>query len=143
MKNKETNEKKIVLKNDLSEIRKVREGIEDFGRINKFSEEDTFDANLALEEVVVNIISYAYKNNEIRSIEVDLKTNGDELVMKVEDDGKHFDPLLQDEPNCELPLDQREPGGWGIHLVRNIMDKLEYIRKDQKNIFIMHKRLTK
>lgn len=143
MKKTEKSEKKIMLKNNLSEIRKVREGIEDFGRSNKLSKEDTFDANLALEEIVVNIISYAYKNNEERLIEVDLKVNEVELEMKVKDDGKQFDPLAKSAPNCKVPLEQKEPGGWGIHLVRNIMDELEYRRRNEKNILIMRKKLTK
>lgn len=131
----------IALKNDLSEIRKIRETVEKFGKENKLSQDDIFDMNLALEEIVVNIISYGYKTKEVRWIKVDLLIDENELILKTEDDGQSFDPTKVPEADIDVPLEKRILGGLGIHIVKNIVDEMEYKRVDNKNIFVMKKNI--
>jgi len=131
----------IVLKNDLSEIRKIKEMVEAFGEKNKLSQDDIFDMNLALEEIVVNIISYGYKTNEERLIKVDLLIDEKKLILKTEDDGEGFDPTKVPDADIDLPLEKRILGGLGIHIVKNIVDEMEYKRENNKNIFIMKKNI--
>lgn len=131
----------ITLRNDLSEIERLADLIMQFGRENKFSHKDIFDINLALEEVVNNIISYAYPDKNEHQIKIHLELEGPELVLKVEDDGIPFNPLETPEPDINKPLEEREPGGLGLFFVRNLTDDLDYRRDQNKNIFIMKKKI--
>jgi serine/threonine-protein kinase RsbW len=97
--------------------------------------------NLALEEVVTNVIVHGYQGREGMPIEVEVKVRLGELVACVEDQAPPFDPVCAPEPDLSLPLEQRQPGGVGIHLVRNMMDRLEYTRADGRNRLVITKRL--
>ena len=131
----------ITLKNNLSEIERLANAVMQFGRENNFSDKVIFDINLALEEVVNNIISYAYKDKNEHQINIHMELEGPELVLKVEDDGVPFNPLEVPEPDINKPLEERQPGGLGLFFVRNLTDKLDYRRDKDKNIFIMQKKI--
>jgi len=131
----------ITLRNNLSEIERLASAVMQFGRDNSFSDKDIFDINLALEEVVNNIISYAYKDKNEHQINIHLELEGAELVLKVEDDGIPFNPLEVPEPDINKPLEERQPGGLGLFFVRNMTYKMEYRRDKDKNIFIMRKKI--
>ena len=131
----------ITLRNNLSEIERLANAVMQFGRENNFSDKVIFDINLALEEVVNNIISYAYKDKNEHQINIHMELEGPELVLKVEDDGVPFNPLEVPEPNIKKPLEERQPGGLGLFFIRNLIDKLEYRRDKDKNIFIIRKKI--
>jgi serine/threonine-protein kinase RsbW len=131
----------IILRNNLSEIERLANAVIKFGRENNFSEKIIFDINLALEEVVNNIISYAYKDKNEHQIHIHMELEGQELVLKVEDDGVPFNPLEVTAPDIKKPLEERQPGGLGLFFVRNLIDKLEYRRDKDKNIFIIRKKI--
>lgn len=137
------NKMQITLKNELSEIERLAESVMHFGRENKFSDKVIFDINLALEEVVNNIISYAYRDKDEHQINIHLELKGQDLVLKVEDDGIPFNPLKVAEPDINKPIEEREPGGLGLFFVRNLTDELDYRRDKDKNIFIMRKNIQK
>ena len=80
---------------------------------------------LGFEEVLVNIISYAYDDPGY----VWLKTSeeGDCFRIEFADHGKPFDPLEKDcRPPDDLPLEKRKPGGYGIFLVKKNFKSVEY-----------------
>jgi anti-sigma regulatory factor (Ser/Thr protein kinase) len=92
---------------------------------------------LATEEILVNIITYAYPetpgNIEIRwHITPDKK-----LIIEITDWGIPFDPCCVPKPKINLPLEKREIGGWGIWIVRNLTDELHYRRESGKNILTL------
>lgn len=99
--------------------------------------------NLAVEEAVVNSIMYAYPDGEHGSVELTAQWDaaGHELTFILQDQGMAFDPLAQPEADTTLPLEERQPGGLGILLVREIMDDVSYQRSADKNILTMRKRL--
>lgn len=130
----------LTLKNNLSEIESLANAVMQFGRENSLSDKSVFDINLVLEEVVNNIISYAYKDKNEHHITTHLELEGQELMLKVEDDGIPFNPLGVREPDIDKPLEEREPGGLGLFFVRNLTDELEYKREKDKNILIMKKK---
>jgi anti-sigma regulatory factor (Ser/Thr protein kinase) len=128
-----------VFVNQRSEIRRVGELAERFGADNQMSEEDIMSVNLVLDELVSNIIENAYEDAAEHQIEVTLALDGDALTLRVEDDGREFDPLLKPPPDLDLPLEERPVGGLGIHIVRTVMDDVQYERRDGRNILTMHK----
>ena len=115
--------------------------IEAFGLTHGLSPEVVFTLNLALDEVVTNIISYAYADDAEHEIDVRVTLDGKEVSVRVQDDGKAFNPLAVPKPDLGPDIDQRPVGGLGVHIVRSLMDALEYQRVNDHNIFIMRKRL--
>jgi len=96
---------------------------------------------IAAEEIFVNIADYAYKpDNGI--VDVSISTN-DKAVIKFEDAGRPYNPLEQPSPDLEVPLEDREIGGLGVYMVRNIMDNVGYSYTGNKNILTITKNLPK
>jgi sigma-B regulation protein RsbU (phosphoserine phosphatase) len=97
--------------------------------------------NLALEEWVVNIVSYAYPDTAAHVIELRLWREGDTLRIEIEDDGRPFDPTAQAAPDTSAPLEQRRIGGLGIHFIRKTMDGMSYHRRNDHNVLTLVKRI--
>ncbi|MCR5632161.1 MAG: ATP-binding protein [Eubacterium sp.] len=97
---------------------------------------------LAVEEIFVNIISYAY-HPEIGKAEIRCEVDDDPLSVTIEfmDSGKQFDPLARGEVDTSGVMFLEKPGGFGIHLVKKTMDDVEYEYKDGKNILTIKKNL--
>ncbi len=136
-----TNEISLVLKNALSEIEGLTAEIEEFAFNNKLPPKTIFDLTLSLEEIVTNIVSYAYGDGGEREIIVDMNLRDGTLEVSVRDDGKPFNPLLQSAPDTQKPLEEREIGGLGIHLVRRLMDELHYRRERDHNMLTLRKKI--
>jgi sigma-B regulation protein RsbU (phosphoserine phosphatase) len=98
--------------------------------------------NLALEEWIVNIVSYAYLDTAAHVIELRLWHEVDTLRIEIEDDGRPFDPTAQAAPDTAAPLEQRRIGGLGIHFIRKTMDGMSYHRRDDHNVLTLLKRIT-
>ena len=101
------------------------------------------EIKLALEEILVNIQSYAYTDKEAHEITVMLSADAAEFVAKIIDDGRAFNPLEVKAPDIIQPLDKREVGGLGIFLVRSVMDGVDYKRENGKNILLLKKIIRK
>jgi anti-sigma regulatory factor (Ser/Thr protein kinase) len=99
------------------------------------------DVNLALEEWVVNIISYAYADAAVHTIAVTLWCHPGRLCLEIDDDGLPFDPTALPPPNTDAPLDQRKIGGLGIHFIRHTMEAMSYHRRDNHNVLTLSKLL--
>ena len=97
--------------------------------------------NLVVEELFVNVASYAYKDNENGKckIMIEYDKNKQKVKLFLEDNGIRFNPLEKEDPNTDLPLEERPIGGLGILLVKNNMDNIEYKYEDNKNILILSK----
>ena len=101
----------------------------------------SFDVHLALEEIVTNVISYGFQDQEEHHIRLGLYLEGGELRAEVEDDGKAFNPLEVTSPDAERPLTERPAGGLGIHLVRDLIDEITYQRQQGRNVLVMRKKV--
>ena len=130
----------IELRNDLSELARLAERLRQFGACHAISARTVHDLNLALEEVITNIISYGFDAGTEHQIRVDLRLEDAQLTTRLEDDGRAFDPLAVPEPDLDVPLEERSVGGLGILLVRRLMDQVTYSRLDGRNVLLMIKR---
>ena len=90
--------------------------------------------DLALEEMVTNIIKYGYDDDGAHEIFVRINVTGDGIVVELEDDGHEFDPLSVPEPDKPKTIQERKIGGLGIHLVRNMASDMTYRREGGRNI---------
>ena len=134
-------EKSIVLANDISEIGRLNEFVEEIGEDFSLSPEVVFNLNLVLEEAVVNIINYAYPKEEHERIYLSAKLREGSIVLVLTDTGKEFDPTMAPEADITLSADEREIGGLGIFLIRQIMNEVKYERIEGKNVLTLEKRL--
>ena len=92
---------------------------------------------LAVNEALTNIISYAYGDGAPHAIVVTLRAHADHILVEVEDDGVAFNPLkvpVEDPPES---LEKARPTGRGILLMRGFMDELRYRHRDKKNVLTM------
>lgn len=106
-----------------------------------FDDKKLNQIQLAAEEVLVNIIHYAY-HHEGGKVEITLMPKEKEaLGVEIADWGFPFNPLNLPEPNVAAPLEERQTGGLGIYLLRKIMDDVGYRREDGRNILSFIKKL--
>jgi anti-sigma regulatory factor (Ser/Thr protein kinase) len=131
----------VTLFNDRAEVERLSRLVEAFGEAEGLPPDAIFSVNLALDEVVTNIIRYAYDDGERHSIVVRLAFEDGVLSAQVEDDGRAFNPLEMPPPDINASIEDRPIGGLGIHLVRSVMNSVEYRRDDGRNILVMKKNL--
>ena len=96
--------------------------------------------DLALEEIFINIASYAYGGGEGDAGIAASEEDG-EVTLVFSDTGAPYDPLAKPDPDVTLSADERPIGGLGIFLVKKTMDCVSYARKDGKNILTVKKRI--
>jgi anti-sigma regulatory factor (Ser/Thr protein kinase) len=122
---------------------------EEAGRFLESSGIDTrpaYVANLAFEELATNIIKYGYDDTAPHAIHLRLELQPElqpELLRLVlEDDGHPFNPWEYPEPDLQASLEERLPGGLGLHLVRKMADRVLYQRCDGRNRVTVEIRLS-
>lgn len=128
---------KLNLTNDVSQVSKLATWIEGLIETYCISPDNGFNLNLALEEAVVNVISYAYDESG-QPVELTACVEGEELMVTIVDHGKPFDPTKVDEPDLDLPIEERPIGGLGVMLVRRIATKVEYKRENEHNVLSLY-----
>ncbi|MFO8085983.1 MAG: ATP-binding protein [Desulfobacterales bacterium] len=133
----------MVLKNDLTELGNLSMQIEKFCNLQGISKRNTFKLNLVVDEVFTNIVSYGFSNQKEHLIQIDISIIGDELMIRIEDDGMPFDPTAIPENNLSCSLEDRQIGGLGLHLINRIMGSITYERVLNKNVLILKKYLDK
>ena len=129
----------LELKNQLSELARLNQALTEFGERHHLALHVILDVNLALEEIVTNIISYGFNDKDEHCIRVSLSLNRGELKVEVADDGQPFNPLEAPIPDTKQPLEEISPGGLGLHLVRTLMDDVAYQRRPTGNVLVMRK----
>ncbi len=98
---------------------------------------------MCMDELITNIISYGYSDKADHEIEISAQvdTVKHEVTITMKDDGMEFDPTNPNKPNLRQPVQQRQVGGLGLHIVSSILDKMVYQRENDKNILIVTKSL--
>jgi anti-sigma regulatory factor (Ser/Thr protein kinase) len=130
--------------NDRAEIARLAGLAERFGQEQHLTDEEVMAINLVLDEVVTNVIDYAFEGFAGQpEIRLTMTLEGDQLTIRVEDNGRAFDPLQAAPPDLDLPLEDRPVGGLGIHIVRSVMNTVEYDRRGGRNLLTMHKTITR
>lgn len=101
----------------------------------------SYAIRLSCEEIIVNIIRYAYPQHTDGYISVGITDTGGELCITIRDGGRPFNPLERELPDISLALEDRDIGGLGILLMRQMMDKVSYIHADGENRLLMIKNI--
>lgn len=130
---------RILLKNDYGELSKLKNSVMEYCSIRDLPSGTVFGILLSLDEIVTNIISYAWDDDREHLISIGFKSAPGAVEFEIEDDGKPFDPMQYAPPDVMSPLEERAVGGLGIHLVQTYMDEISYKREGGKNCLLMRK----
>lgn len=103
-------------------------------------EETAGDFVLAVNEAVTNVLLHGY-DEQPGYVVISVETSGDDLLVRLTDDARLFDPTAVPPPDIHLPLEERPLGGLGVHMMRQLTDELNYsINKDGRNELVFFKR---
>ena len=133
--------KEIVIKNEIAELERLAVFVEEVSEQLNLDAETAMNLNLALEEVVSNVILYAYPQKMSEFINVMASSDDKVLVFTITDKGEEFDPTKVEEADITLGAEDREIGGLGIFIVKNIMNEVTYQRLDGKNVLTLKKNI--
>jgi sigma-B regulation protein RsbU (phosphoserine phosphatase) len=132
--------KTIVLRNDIREMSRVIDAITHIADSVSCPPVVVHDVTLAMEEIFSNIVFYGFGDDLDHNITLHLVVEGDALILTLQDEGIPFNPLNVQIGRRDKPLEERDKGGMGITLAKNLMDQMEYRRERGKNILRMEKR---
>jgi len=135
--------KEIIIKNQIGELQQVNQFVEEIGEELGLDMELQMNLNLVMEEMVSNVIFYAYPEGKEASIGLTAEYDGKELTFVLSDGGKEFDPTLKEDADPNVNPIDREIGGMGIYIVKNIMNQVSYQRLEGKNLLTMTKKIHK
>ena len=131
--------KELVLKNQMNEMERVNQFVEEIGEELGLDMELQMNLNLVMEEMVSNVIFYAYPEGKTADIELAAESHGRELTFVLTDRGKMFDPTAKEDADPDVNPMDRDIGGMGIYIVKNIMNEVTYQRLEGKNLLTMKK----
>lgn len=123
----------INIKNDISEIGEVCNKIDQFCTENNIPNKKRQDIDLIVDELASNVIFYAYPDGEQHSFTLSLELSEGIVTIKMVDTGTPFNPLNKNDPDIELSAEERQIGGLGIFLVKQLSEKVTYQRLNDKN----------
>jgi anti-sigma regulatory factor (Ser/Thr protein kinase) len=132
----------IAVAPEIAEIPRLNEWVEEVLTAEGVGPTPIFNATLAIEEAVMNVITHAFTGiAPPHRIGLALDVTPDRLRVELCDNGREFDPASAAPPDLTSPLSEREPGGLGLHLIRTMMDRVEYRRDAGENRLLLEKSL--
>ena len=130
------------LQNRPEEIPKIQSWVAKYASEQGLPAEVRRALDLALLEWVTNVVSYAHDAGGEHRIRFRFHHESDCVRVEIEDEGRPFDPLSLPPVDITRPLEERPVGGLGIHMIRNLMDTVEYRREGNRNIVTLTKRIS-
>jgi serine/threonine-protein kinase RsbW len=116
----------LTIKSQTEKLNYVREFISGAARKAGFDDETTSKIALAVDEACTNIIKHAYQYSQDKEIEIGIKTDQGRFEIVITHQGKLFDPSTVKSPDMKEYLTHFRRGGLGMHLMRLLMDAVEY-----------------
>ena len=127
---------------DRTELEKLESFTADFALKAGLSDKDLFALQIVVEELVTNVIDYGGVPAGEHAVRVDLSADNGELLIRIADRGKEYNPLLREDPDVTLPAEQRPIGGLGVHFCKKLTDAQSYERRDGCNVLKLRKKLN-
>jgi sigma-B regulation protein RsbU (phosphoserine phosphatase) len=129
----------VRIENDLSEIAKVDENLDDFAEKFGVPPAVTAAYHIIFDDLLNNVISYGFNDEQRHFIDISLELTANSLIVSITDDGVPFNPLAETAPDTTLSIEDRQIGGLGIHIVVNMVDDISYQRTADKNVLTLTK----
>lgn len=128
----------------LESLKDFREFIKEHcANVPGVSSQILYDVQLAVDEACTNIITHGYQDLNPGSIILDLEIEPDKINVFLTDFGHSFEPSSAPTPDIYAPLEERELGGYGIFLIQQTMDEMDYQVTEDGNKMILTKYLRK
>jgi sigma-B regulation protein RsbU (phosphoserine phosphatase) len=131
----------LLIKNDVHEVTKFSTFMKSVMEKLDIEKSLARQLRLAVEEAVVNVIDYAYPAGQEGDIEIHIMFDGKTLKTIIIDSGVAFDPTAKEKADTSLSAQDRQIGGLGILLVRELMDAINYERENGKNVLTLIKNI--
>jgi sigma-B regulation protein RsbU (phosphoserine phosphatase) len=131
----------LVLKNDVHEVTRFSSFIKSVMEQLDIEKSLARQLRLAVEEAVVNVIDYAYPIGTEGDITIHVLSDGRSIRFQIIDAGVAFDPTAKEKADTSLSAEDRQIGGLGILLVRELMDTINYERENGQNVLTLIKYL--
>jgi len=126
---------RLQLTNDGSALDSIMKMLDEFTAENEISEKAANQLRLCLEELVTNVLSYGYSYDAKSKIMVEVETDPDGVHVRLEDDGKPFNPFEEAaKPNLDASVEDREIGGLGVFFVTSLAREFRYRRENGRNV---------
>lgn len=124
----------LTIRNDVDEFARVASQVTSYLEKSGVPEEAGFAVHLVIEELVRNVQRHGYGESRGGGlVELRVEASSDSVRVLVEDDGPAFDPTVTPDPDVDAPLDERQEGGLGIFLVRQMAEEVLYERSGDRN----------
>jgi serine/threonine-protein kinase RsbW len=133
-------ERRLTVPAEAERLPALREFLHAFWQEHGLPEGEAYPFELALEELFVNVVAHGGSG---RSVTVCLLHAAGVVTFGIEDDGPAFDPTQLPPPAVEARLEERGIGGQGVHLVRRLMDRVEYRRHAGRNALTASKQVLR
>ena len=129
-----------IFRRDITDLQALFGFVDQFCLENKLEESISYVLNLAAEEIFTNMVKYnAFGSNDIP---ISIHRNDNKVIMKFTDvDCEEFDLTLSEADHIDLPLKQKKIGGLGIHLIKQMVDEIQYQYKDRNSEITIIKNL--
>jgi serine/threonine-protein kinase RsbW len=128
----------IVIRNDMAELANLHDSLERIGAELGVPGKPLMQLQVALDEIASNVIKYGWPDGGNHKLCVRITGQQGRIEVQIVDDGREFDPRLAPPPEPQ-PAGRRRPGGLGIHLVKQLVDRVEYERVGGRNRTVMTK----
>lgn len=116
------------------QLERVEKAIDDMAARRQWPEEMVFKVKLVVEEMGLNIIDHGYGSDESKELEFRLTAAADAVTMEFIDEAGPFDPLTETpRPDTDAGIEERDIGGLGVYLVREMVDEVRYAREGNRN----------
>lgn len=126
---------RLRLESHESALKELERSIEEFASQQGWTQKLKFQMQLALEEVVLNVINHGF-GEEGHHFEVEIESSPSTVRFEVSDTARPYNPLVESAaPDLDAKLEDRAVGGLGVHMIRTIADQLHYERDGNRNRF--------
>ncbi len=132
----------LTIKNSLQQLTVVAEAVDALCEAETLPMAIGARLNIVLDEVLNNVISYAYEDEDKHEIRIHFEISKDWLAVRIADDGIPFNPFDGRNPDTTSSIEDREIGGLGIHIVQKMMDEATYERSRDTNLVVLKKKLS-
>lgn len=127
----------IELRSDLRQVAVLSEWVDRFADEISLPSDRRGELQVALEEVVINVLKHGYGADADRRLTVTLTAGEDFVSAEVIDDAPAYDPLARPAIDTDLPLESRAIGGLGVHMVKQLMASVKYERRAAQNVLTL------
>jgi len=107
-------------------LEEVREFVATHAKDADFSEMVVEQIKMAVDEACTNVIEHSYEGKTEQKVDISVKIDSEKLVVIIRDTGREFDRKAYKEPDLIHFAKTKKSGGFGVHIMRKLMDDVEY-----------------